>query len=136
MIRVVIDTNVLIRYLIRPSVAIRELIEVQWIGGAIQMVTAPELIAELREVLSRAKIRRFITPDEGDALLHAIQQLAELLPALGDVPAYTRDPKDDKFVACALFGQVDYLISVDNDLLVLQRVGTSDIVTPAAFLAT
>ena len=37
MMRVVIDTNVLIRYLIRPSTAIRELIEVQWIGGVIQL---------------------------------------------------------------------------------------------------
>ncbi len=134
MIRVVIDTNVLIRYLIRPSAAIRELIEVQWIGGVIQMVTAPELVAELKDVLSRAKLQRFIAVEDGAVMVDTIQHLAEILPGLGDVPSYTRDPKDDKFVACALLGQVDYLISADGDLLVLQHVGKIEIVTPQAFL--
>jgi len=136
MTRVVIDTNVLIRYLIRPSAAIRELIEEQWIGGAIQMVTAPELVTELKDVLNRAKLQRFIAIEDGEVLVDTIQHLAEILPRLGHVPLYTRDPKDDKFVACALLGQVDYLISVDEALLVLQRVGTISIVTPQAFLGS
>ncbi len=40
MIRVVIDTSVLIRYLIRPSAAVKELIEVRWFadqGGWLPM---------------------------------------------------------------------------------------------------
>jgi len=133
--RVVIDTNVLIRYLMRPSAAIRELIEVQWIGGVVQMVTAPELVAALKDVVSRAKLQRFIAIEDGQVLVDTVQHLAQMLPRLGDVPAYTREPKDDKFVACALLGQVDYLISVDEDLLVLQRMGTIGIVTPQTFLA-
>ncbi len=36
-----------------------------------------------------------------------------------ETPKVSRDPKDDMVLACAKSAQVDYLISEDNDLLVL-----------------
>ena len=94
MIRVVIDTSVLIRYLIRPSAAVKELIEVRWLADQVRMVSAPELIKELEGVLSRDYIQTLIRPEEGQALLHAIHLKAETVgPLLGNVPPYTRDPK-------------------------------------------
>ena len=60
--RAVVDTSVLIRYLIRPSAAIRELIEVRWLDGGIRLVTAPELIAELADVLARDYIQAVVQP--------------------------------------------------------------------------
>ena len=134
MIRVVIDTSVLIRYLIRPSAAIKELIETRWLGDFVQMVTAPELIAELEGVLDRDYIQALIRPEEGQVLLEAIRRKASLMPPLGQVPAYTRDPKDDKFVACALVGEAEYVITVDQDLLVLKSLGDVRLVTPYEFL--
>ena len=134
MIRAIIDTSVLIRYLIKPSAAIKELIEERWIGDEVQMVTAPDLIAELEGVLKRDYIQTLIRTEEGQALLDAITQKADSLPPLGPVPAYTRDPKDDKFVACALVGDANYLITDDKDLLVLKVVGDVRIVTPYDFL--
>ena len=134
MIRAVIDTSVLIRYLIKPSAAIKELIEERWLGGEVQMVTALDLIAELEGVLKRDYIQTLIRAEEGQALLDAITQKADILPPLGPVPAYTRDPKDDKFVACALVGDANYLITEDKDMLVLEVVGDVRIVTPYDFL--
>lgn len=130
MIRAVIDTSILMRYLIRPSAAIKELIEVLWPGGEVQMVTAPELIEELAGVLERDYIQTLIRPAEGQVLLDAIYQKAEILPSFGKAPSYTRDPKDDKFVACALAGLADYLVTVDEDILVLVTVGDVRTVTP------
>ncbi len=135
MIRVVIDTSVLIRYLIRPSAAIRSLIEDVWLGDRAQMVSAPELEAELHGVLSRPSIQRFISPASGQVLLELVALKADFLPPLGPIPAFTRDPKDDKFIACALTGSAQYLITVDTDLLVLGTVDTVHIVTPEVFLA-
>lgn len=134
MIRAIIGTNVLIRYLIKPSAAIRELIEERWLGDKIQMVTALDLMAELEGVLKRDYITTLIRMEEGQVLLDAITQKADVLPALGPVPAYTRDPKDDEFVACALVGDANYLITEDKDLLVLEAVGDVRIVTPYDFL--
>jgi putative PIN family toxin of toxin-antitoxin system len=132
--RIVVDTSVLIRYLIKPSAAIKELIEQRWLEGDVVMVTAPELVAELADVLHRERMRRFIQPEEGRVLLEAIDRLAERLPSLGPVPAYTRDPKDDKFVACALAAQAQYLVTLDKDILVLDSVGDIRMVTPYEML--
>jgi putative PIN family toxin of toxin-antitoxin system len=133
--RVVIDTSVLIRYLIKPSAAIRELIEVRWLSDEIQMVTCPGLLAELKGVLGRDYIQDLIRPAEGQVLLDAIALKAEALPSLGPVPSYTRDPKDDKFVACALAGEAQYVITVDRDLLVLESLGSLLVITPEQFIA-
>lgn len=135
MIRAVIDTSVLIRYLIKPSAAIKELIEVYWLGDEVQMVTAPELIAELEGVLGRDDIRALIQPLEGQVMLEAIYLKAEILPSLGEIPSYTRDPKDDKFIACALIGDAGYVITVDKNLLVLETLSGIRMVTPYEFVA-
>ena len=136
MIRAIIDTSVLIRYLIKPSAAVKELIEERWRGDEVQMVTALDLIAELEGVLKRDYIQTLIRTEEGQSLLDAITQKADILPLLGPVAAHTRDPKDDKFVACALVGDANYLITEDRDLLILKAVGNVRIVTPYDFLRT
>ncbi len=121
-IRAVFDTSVLVRYLIRPSAAIRALIEVHWIGGDVLMVTSPELMAELVAVLARPSMLAFVRPDEAADLVEVIRQKAEVLPALGDPPPFTRDRKDNNFVFCALVAGVSHLVTVDNDLLILGAV--------------
>ena len=133
-IRVVIDTSVLVRYLIKPSAAIQELIDDRWLMDEIQMVTSPELVAELESVVKRDALQRFIRLKESRAFLDAIRWKAEFLPALGLIPSYTRDPKDDKFVACALAGKVEYLISVDNDILALRSLDSVRMVSPYTFI--
>ena len=92
MIRVVIDTSVLIRYLMKPA-------------------------------------------QEGQVLLDAIHLKAEILPRLGPIPSYTRDHKDDKFVACALAGAAQWVITFDKDLLDLAELSGVQMVTPADFVA-
>jgi predicted nucleic acid-binding protein len=57
-----------------------------------------------------------------------------MLPALTPILAYTRDPKDDKFVACAIAGQVEYLITLDQDILVLKTLADVTMVTPHDFI--
>jgi uncharacterized protein len=131
LLRLVIDTNVFIRYLIRPSTAVAALIERHWIEGQVQLVLSPELLAELTRVLARPSIQRLIHAEEAHALHTALQQQSELLAPLNQIPHYSRDPKDDMFVACALAGQVDYLVTFDEDLLSLGQVGNVQIVTPA-----
>ena len=133
-VRVVIDTNVFVRYLLRPGAATRRLIEGFWLEDKIIVVSAPELFQELSLVLDREAIRAYIHPDEGSVLLETLQSKAEFLPPLGEIPAYSRDPKDDKFVACAIAGQVDFLITEDRDLLALGDIGGIPVLTPYDFI--
>lgn len=134
-LRVIIDTSVLIRYLIRPSAAIRTLVEHLWLSNQVQMVTCPELLAELEGVLQRDYMRTLIQPAEANALLRAVRRKAEFLPSLGTIPSYTRDRKDDKFIACAVVGRVRYVLTVDKDLLEMEALADIEMLTPHAFLA-
>ena len=50
------------------------------------------------------------------------------------VPSVVRDPKDDIFVATALAGRADYLVSEDKDLLVLGQVENVKLVDTYTFV--
>jgi uncharacterized protein len=133
-VRVIIDTNVFVRYLLRPGAATRRLIEDLWLEERIIVVSSPELFVELSKVLETETIRAYIRPEVGLVLLETLQSKAEFLPPLGEVPAYSRDPKDDKFVACAIAAQAAFLISEDRDLLAFGNLGEIQILTPYDFL--
>ncbi len=53
---------------------------------------------------------------------------------LTEIPAVARDPKDDKFLATAAVAGADYLVTEDDDLLVLGEYQGVKIVKAAAFL--
>ena len=98
------------------------------------MVTAPSPIEELEGVLQRDYIQVLIRPAEGQVLLDAVYGKAEILADIREVPVYTRDPKDDKFVACAIAGRAEYLVTVDEDILVLEGLGDVRVVTPRGYV--
>ncbi len=50
------------------------------------------------------------------------------------MPRIGHDPGDDQVIACAVVGEADLIVSGDDDLLALERVGGSPIVTAAQFL--
>lgn len=45
-----------------------------------------------------------------------------------------RDPGDNKFLNCAILGGANYLVSGDDDLLSLKKIGPTSITTPSQFL--
>jgi len=48
--------------------------------------------------------------------------------------SYSRDPDDDKFINCARSGDIEFIISGDKDLLVLEEIKGIKIVGVADFL--
>ena len=45
-----------------------------------------------------------------------------------------RDPDDNKFIDCAISGRAPFLVSGDEDLLVLKKVMSVEILNPRQFL--
>lgn len=142
MIRAVLDTNVLVSYLLthRPPIAQAEpqsgsaLIDHHLAQDDFALVTAPELLAELDRVLGYPKLQQYYTEEERRrfvALVMALGDVAEL-PAV--IPRISRDPDDDRVIACAVAGEADVIVSGDDDLLALERVGAIPILTVAQFL--
>lgn len=138
-LRAVVDTNLFVSgLLIRPDSLPARLVDAV-IARSFTLVTSLALDAEVAEVLTRPKLteRYQIDPTIQRALLDRMATAEHVIP-LWPLPVVVRDSKDEKLLACALAGDVAYLISGDEDLLVLNgdsALGSLRILTVWAFLA-
>ncbi len=102
--------------------------------GAYRLVLSPPLLVEMLEVFRRpeltAKFRSL--PTDLTTVLD-ILNAAEVVET-PEIPAVSRDPDDDKVLAAAKVAQADYLVTEDQDLLVLGEYEGTQIVTAATFL--
>jgi putative PIN family toxin of toxin-antitoxin system len=135
MLRAVFDTVVFVRALINPFGIWGRLIFQH--GHAYSLIISPPVVEEILEVLHRPELTRRFRSLTGLDLAQVIEILdqAEVVE-IQDIPAVSRDPKDDKVLATALAGRADYLVTEDNDLLVLGAHHGIPIVTASQFLAS
>lgn len=133
--RAVIDTNVLISALIRRQGAAGRVLAALT-DKRFTAIYTTEMLVEVIDVLGRAKFRAKyqIQPDDILALIQLIRLRGDLVIPTRAV-ALCRDPKDDKFLAAALVGQVECIVSGDADLLALSPFEGIPILPPAQFLA-
>lgn len=134
-LRAVFDTNVLVSYLLVHRPPIATLIDEHLAQGRFTLVSAPDLLEELARVLRYPRLQRFYSPEERDRFVALIAALSELVELPEDLPAISRDPADDRVIACAVVGRAEAIVSGDRDLLALQTVGGIPILTAAQFLA-
>lgn len=115
MLRVVLDTSSLVSYVLTRGDIMRRVIA-HWRTNRYVLLSSPQTRAELAAVLARPQIRRLATAPLDD-LARGIERYTWLVPGALNLSGACRDPKDDKFLACAVEGQAHYLVSSDNDLL-------------------
>ncbi|MBN1656967.1 MAG: putative toxin-antitoxin system toxin component, PIN family [Anaerolineae bacterium] len=134
-LRALLDTNVLVSGLIGRAGPPRELLDA-WLDGCYILVTSLYQVQELNHVLSSPRIaeRLAVTGPELDTILATMLSQAEVVVAQLDLSGVTRDPKDDPLVAAAVLGEVDYLVSGDQDLLVLEEYEGVKVTTPGEFV--
>jgi len=111
--RITLDTNQLMRALMRPPQLATFIMA--WEARRFSVVCSPALLEEYERVLAYPDIAQLIFPE----LLRAFRSHLIYDIELVDVPEISqicRDPDDDKVIATALFGMVDYLVTEDKDL--------------------
>lgn len=125
--RVVIDTNVFLSGILYGGNAEKILRLFQ--DNKITLIISPETTAELFTKLQKFDADPQLVEDL-DVILdaHAIKVLPKKKVRL------SRDPRDNIFLEAAITGDVDYLITGDNDLLTLKTIETIPIVSPKQFL--
>ena len=140
--RAAIDTNLVISGTISPHNIPSQLLTF-WGQGNFEWIQTAETFVELQDVLSREKIKikSHIDATKAETLLDSIAVGAEFVDPVPheSLPIHSRDPEDDKFLACAYGGNCDYLISGDEDLLTLKgrpELGKLKILTVSQFLHT
>lgn len=134
--RVLIDTNVWLSYLMsrQGNSPVRRVVLSCLLGDEVMLVMPEEVIEELRHSATYAHLAQRIAADELEFLIEQIRLVALTPPALrSETPRYSRDAQDDYLIAHAIEHDVDYLITGDRDLLVLERIEGLTILNPKAF---
>lgn len=132
--RVVIDTNVFVSGVINPAGTPGSVLQALR-KKRFTLVSSAAINDEITEVLDRPHIRdRYKIGDRIFDISFLIWEQAEIVT---DPPSIkiSSDPKDDKFLAAAIGGQADYLVTGDiGDLLHLHEYRGVTILSPKEFL--
>ena len=128
--RLILDTNLWISFLISSKY---EKLDKLLFNQECKLLFSEELLGEFVSVSKRPKLRKHISKDELEDLLETIDQVAEFVNVTSDV-IECRDPKDNFLLSLAVDGKADYLLTGDKDLLVLEKIGDTDIKTISEFL--
>jgi len=130
---VVIDTQIILRATLNErSLPGKLLFD---LGYLYTLAISPAVRAEIADVLSRPKLRQKfpgLTDESTARVLAVLDAGLQITPEI--TPAVSRDPKDDMFLALAVESKATYLVSEDNDLLVLDPYRGIRILTVVEFL--
>jgi uncharacterized protein len=110
-----------------------------WHAGRLELLLSDQQYTELRNVVGRPKIVQHYGFSQAaiSELFGALDNATRATPMF-PIPVIVRDPKDEPILALARGGGADFLVTRDNDLLVLRddpRLGTLRTATAGEFLA-
>ena len=138
MIRIVIDTNILVSAILTPEGNPAKILKFA-LQGKLNLIISPAILEEIRQVLRYPKLvklmkKNMITLEEVYTFLDKMSKIAVITPGKLDIKAIPDDPSDDMVLSCAVEGEADFIISGDHHLTDLRIFQGIKIVDPAAFL--
>ncbi|MBD3290750.1 putative toxin-antitoxin system toxin component, PIN family [candidate division KSB1 bacterium] len=128
-IRVVIDTNIWISYLLGHKLS--NLTE-HIVNKNVKILFCDEQFTELLEVLNRQKFKKHIKTEHIQELISLIDTISEFVQITQHVKL-CRDPKDNFLLDLCLVGNADYLVTGDMDLLALNPFQHTEIIDYRTF---
>lgn len=123
--RVIIHTNLWISFLLTKDLYKLDKI---FSGESIVLLFSQELLDEFIEVASRPKFKKYFTFTVLENLLQQIRLQGEFIHVTSIIDI-CRDTKDNFLLSLAKDGGADYLLTGDNDLLILKKMGKTKILT-------
>jgi putative PIN family toxin of toxin-antitoxin system len=127
--KVVIDTNIWVSYLLG---SLLQGIDEKILSKEIKVVVSDEMLKEISEVSSRPKFKNIFTAKRIKELFSLLDSYAIVVSPSQKVNV-CRDGKDNFLLEVVLEGEADYLVTGDEDLLVLDQFHNTKIVKPKDF---
>ena len=121
LLKLVLDTNTLVSAFFWEGNEAELLRKIE--QSKAKLYITSEILKEVEEVIKRPKFDKVmknagLTPDQ---IMQKIVSLSHLIIAPKITVKVCRDEKDNKFLECAESAKADYLVSGDEDLLVLKE---------------
>lgn len=127
----ILDTNILVSsLLIKNSPPFQAIKLAEKLGI---FLYSDATLLELAKVLNRKKFDKYLTFTEREYFILKFLEKAQLVE-IKEVISICRDDKDNKFLELAVSGNADFIITGDNDLLVLNPFKNIKIITVSEFL--
>jgi uncharacterized protein len=135
LIRAVIDTSIVVRAVLKPLGTVGPILD-SLAEKRYTFLYSEATLEEVVEVLARPRLRRRF-PVRGRDPQTVVDLIVLRSEAVAPRRRWTvcRDPKDDKFLAVAVEGRADALVTGDEDLLALHPFQGIPIIQPAQFFA-
>ncbi len=112
-LRVVIDTNIWIRILLRGRVTLPILEAFN--DNKFQLIMSQPLFDEFHEVWNRPRLIKHIQQNQGVRLEQQLKNRSTWIE-IKTIPPNCRDPKDLPVLATAIDGEANIIVSGDDDL--------------------
>lgn len=128
--RAVIDTNVFISAHLSNQGASYEIIRKWREESSFDIISSDQILKEITEVL----LRKGISDERIEDFVAALETIGIVVEGTFVVYKIEKDVVDNIFLAAALEGRADFIISLDKELLNLKNFHGIQIVTPKLFL--
>ncbi len=128
--RIIIDTNLWISFLLsKRTTGLDKL----FLEQSITLIFSQELLDEFIEVARRPKLKKYFNLSDLEELLKQINLHAEFVSITSNINL-CRDQKDNFLLSLAIDSKANYLLTGDKDLLVVDKIGKTKIITVTQFL--
>lgn len=133
--RVVLDTNVVVSgYLSEHGVPAKIL--GLWKNQVFDLLVSETILTEYSRVLRYDHLvaLHHLSDTQVRELLDQFREFAIVIDSVPELVHVSVDKDDDKFIACAIAGSAEYVVSGDPDLLNVGHYAGIQILTPNAFV--
>ena len=128
--RIILDTNLWISFLVSKDFSKLDKI---LFSRKCRLVFSEELMQEFLQVAGRPKFRKYFSSDDLEAILESIEAYADFVHVTTET-TLCRDPKDNFLLSLAIDSKAAYLLTGDADLLNIEKIHDTEILTISNFL--
>ena len=128
-IKIIVDTNIWISFLISKDFP---KLEALFNNNEIVFVFSDELVREFVEVAARPKFNKYFERKDIEKILDIMNNIGEIVKVKSRVHK-CRDEKDNFLLSLAKDAEANFLITGDEDLLVIKKLLNTEILSYTQF---
>ncbi len=139
MMRIVLDTNVMVSAILSPRSTSAQIMRLV-LDGVVNLIISHDILDETLRVIRYPKLvnlmkKNGVALKEVEYVIDRLSAIAVVTPGKLTLDVIQDDPSDNKILTCAVEGEVDFIISGDHHLIELKEFQGIPIVNPATFVA-